>query len=77
MNRRDFAGAVGAPLVLAAAASAWQGEAPVKRNGRIKQGVTSGVFHGMSFEDSCREAARLDQSYKFIDDPADWPTLKK
>jgi hydroxypyruvate isomerase len=78
MNRRDFAGAVGAPLMLAAAASAWQTEPPVKRNGHIKQGVTSGVFRGMTFQDSCREAARLGiKGYDFIDDPADWPTLKK
>jgi hydroxypyruvate isomerase len=80
MRRREFIGTVGlgAPLALASIATAAQADAPVKRNGRIKQGITSGVLRGLSFEDSCREAARLGiKGYDFIDDPADWPTLKK
>ncbi len=52
--------------------------APVQRKGRLKQSVTRGVFgRDMSFEDSCREAARLGcKGYDLIG-PADWPTLKK
>ncbi|HLH19009.1 MAG TPA: TIM barrel protein [Bryobacteraceae bacterium] len=71
MRRRDFIPALAAPLALA------QTE-PVKRKGRIKQGVTRGVFgRGMSLEDSCRAAARLGiQGFDLIG-PADWPTLKK
>jgi hydroxypyruvate isomerase len=78
VERRNFIGAAGASLALGAAASAWQAEAPVKRNGRIKQGITAGVMRGMSLEDSSREAARLGiKGYDFVDDPADWPMLKK
>jgi hydroxypyruvate isomerase len=72
MRRRDFIPALAAPLALAQTAE------PVKRKGRIKQGVTRGVFgRGMSLDDSCREAARLGiQGFDLIG-PADWPTLKK
>ena len=72
MRRRDFLPALAAPLALA------QTPEPVKRKGRIKQGVTRGVFgRGMSMEDCCREAARLGiKGYDLIG-PQDWPTLKK
>ncbi len=71
MRRRDFIPALAAPLTLAQTG-------PVKRKGRIKQGVTRGVFgRGMSLEDSCRAAARLGiQGFDLIG-PADWPTLRK
>jgi hydroxypyruvate isomerase len=51
----------------------------VKRNSRIKQGVTQGVFgRSAPLEDTCREAARLGiKGYDFVDDPADWPMLRK
>ncbi len=44
----------------------------------MKQCVTRGVFaRNMSFEDTCREAARQGcKGYDLIG-PADWPTLKK
>ncbi|MEP6962489.1 MAG: TIM barrel protein, partial [Acidobacteriota bacterium] len=66
-----------APLVL-------QGQsAPAKLKGHFKQGVTRGVFRvaqgqpAMSFDDMCREAARLGiQGFDLVE-PADWPTLKK
>ena len=54
MRRRDFLPVLAAPLALA------QTTPPVQRKGRIKQGVTRGVFaREMSLEDCCREAARL------------------
>src|SRR4051812_39921323 len=72
MRRRDFLPALAAPLALA------QTPDPVKRKGRIKQGVTRGVFgRGMSLDDCCAEAAKLGvQGFDLIG-PADWPTLKK
>jgi len=84
MKRREFLGTVTASLVAArsvaqaqqapAAASA----APVPRKGRIKQGVTRGVFaRGAALDDCCREAARLGIKGFDLIGPADWPTLKK
>ena len=63
-----------------AATAAWAQTtpAPVQRKGPLKQSVTRGVFgRTMSFEDSCREAARLGcKGYDLIG-PADCPMLKK
>lgn len=64
---------------------------PAPRKGRIKQGVTRGVFiarvpgeargrgagGGMDFEEMCRQAARLGiQGFDLVG-PDDWPMLKK
>jgi hydroxypyruvate isomerase len=72
MRRRDLLPALAAPVALA------QTPEPVKRKGRIKQGITRGVFpRTMSLEDCCREAAKLGiQGFDLIG-PQDWPTLKK
>jgi hydroxypyruvate isomerase len=60
---------------LAAAANAAE---TVQRKGRVNQCVTRGVFgRGMSFEDMCKEAARLGCKGFDLIGPADWPTLKK
>ena len=74
MLRRDFFCSVAATAVTAAA----QTPDPVARKGRLKQCVTRGVFaKEMSFEDTCREAARLGcKGYDLIA-PPDWPMLKK
>ncbi len=85
MRRREFLGTVTASLVAGAAATSHaQAPAvaaqvmPAPRKGRIKQGVTMGVFgRGASFEDACREAARLGIKGFDLRGPADWPTLKK
>ena len=93
MRRREFLGAVTASVVagatavegheriLAEAATAQNAagtQAPPPRKGRIKQGVTRGVFgRGAALEDSCREAARLGIKGFDLIGPADWPTLKK
>ena len=70
MRRRDFLPILAAPFALA--------QTPVQRKGRIKQGVTRGVFaRGASLEDCCREAARLGIKGFDLIGPADWPTLKK
>jgi hydroxypyruvate isomerase len=72
MRRRDF-------LAGTAVATALQAQSnTAQRKGRIKQGVTRGVFaRAMSMEDCCREAARLGiQGFDLIG-PADWPLLRK
>jgi hydroxypyruvate isomerase len=64
---------------------------PAPRRGRIKQGVTRGVFSArvpgqqpgtqapgaMDFEEMCRQAARLGVQGFDLVGPDDWPTLKK
>jgi hydroxypyruvate isomerase len=72
MRRRDFLPAV------AFSAAAAQTAAQEHHKGRLKQCVTRGVFgRSMSFEDTCREAARAGcWGYDLIG-PADWPVLKK
>lgn len=79
MERREFLGALAAPLVVGAVldAQAAQAVAPAPRKGRLKQGVTRGVFRGMALDDACREAAKLGIEGFDLIGPADWPTLKK
>src|SRR5580693_450456 len=72
MRRRDFLPALATPAALA------QTPQPVPRKGRIKQGVTRGVFaRNTSMEDCCREAARAGIKGFDLIGPQDWPTLKK
>src|SRR5262245_26650954 len=82
MHRRDFlvsaTAASLATVVPALGIAARQAAAPVPRKGRIKQGVTTGVFaRGTSLDDACREAARLGIKGFDLIGPADWPTLRK
>src|SRR6476469_4324149 len=85
MERRTFLGALGAPLLVAgvagAAAQAPQPVAstPAPRKGRLKQGVTRGVFArtGLSLDDMCREAAKLGIEGFDLIGPAEWPVWKK
>jgi hydroxypyruvate isomerase len=50
----------------------------IARKGRIKQGVTTGVFaRGTSLEDACREASRLGIVGFDLIGPRDWPMLRK
>src|SRR5580692_690406 len=48
------------------------------RKGRIKQGVTAGVFGGLgTLDEQCREAARLGiKGYDLINTPEQWAILK-
>ncbi len=72
MRRRDFLPA------LALAHATAQTSPSAGRKGRLNQCVTRGVFgRNMSFEDSCREAARLGCKGYDLVGPSDWPTLKK
>jgi len=82
MERRAFLGARAAPRVVGTVADAWSQEPsakPAPRKGRLKQGVTGGVFAraGLSFEDQCREATKLGIEGFDLRGPNDWPTLKK
>ncbi len=79
MRRRAFLGAVAAPILVSrVSAQETAAVSPKPRKGRIKQGVTRGVFgRGASLDDSCREAARLGIKGFDLIGPADWPTLKK
>jgi hydroxypyruvate isomerase len=77
MRRREFVDSMAVGTTLASLATA-QAPGPVARKGRLKQCVTRGVFDpALSFEDMCREAARLGcQGFDLV--PAqNWPTLKK
>jgi hydroxypyruvate isomerase len=81
-----FAAAAG--LLAAGPASSQQGQRPaaagvqprIARKGRIKQGLwrtNFGANTTLTFDDMCREAARLG-CYGFdLIDSADWPTLRK
>jgi hydroxypyruvate isomerase len=78
MTRRTFLPLLGG----AAAALVKAQDAPkeqANRKGRLKQGVTQGVFRGkqMSLDDMCREAAKLGIYGFDLIKPEDWPTLKK
>jgi len=84
MDRRDFiisltagcAGAVVPSMPLMAQQSA--AVSPVPRKGRIKQGVTTGVFgRGTTLEEACRQASRLGIKGFDLIGPADWPLLRK
>lgn len=73
MRRRDLLTAVAAAGVAAA-----QAPAPIRHKGRLKQSVMRTNFDPkMSFEDICREAARLGVWGFDLAGPQDWPTLKK
>jgi hydroxypyruvate isomerase len=83
MRRRDMMASVGAAGMLAALSAAAQpgGTAPqVQRKNRIKQGlwrVNFGENTTLSFDDMCREAARLGVHGFDLIPPEDWPTLRR
>jgi hydroxypyruvate isomerase len=77
MDRRDFLASVAA-AGLAAAAHAQPPASP--RGGRIKQALMRfnfGAGSALTFDDMCREAARLGYYGFDLVGPSDWPTLKK
>jgi hydroxypyruvate isomerase len=74
MRRREFLPTIAA---LAAGIKLHAADTPPK-TGRLKQGVTRGVFaRGASLEDCCRDAAQLGIKGFDLIGPDDWPTLKK
>jgi hydroxypyruvate isomerase len=82
MKRRDFVFSAAAASVAFAFPSLGLTQSPsvqaVARKGRIKQGVTTGVFaRGTSLDDACREASRLGIKAFDLIGPRDWPTLRK
>jgi hydroxypyruvate isomerase len=87
MRRRTFLSTVAAAGVAAATSSTSLAQtaaapAPIKRKGRLKQSLFRTVFGqntpGLTtFDEQCKEAARLG-CYGFdLVGPADWPTMKK
>src|SRR5579872_3348940 len=87
MQRRTFLSALAAAGAAAATsvhsfAQESGAAAPVKRKGRLKQALFRTVFGqntpGLTtFEEQCKEAARLG-CYGFdLVGPQDWPTMKK
>jgi hydroxypyruvate isomerase len=78
MRRRHFLSALALPAAFAESSDSQAAATPAPRKGRVKQGVTRGVFaRGMTTEDCCREAARLGIKGFDLIGPSDWPTLKK
>jgi hydroxypyruvate isomerase len=77
MKRRSFLPAMASAAITLAAQDSTL--APAKRKGRLKQGVTAGVFRGrqMSMDDMCREAANLGIYGFDLVKPEDWPILKR
>ena len=83
MNRRNFLiGLAGAGVAVAAQGQGTRPPAapPPQRKGRLKQSlmrVNFGADTKLTFDDMCREAARM--GFKGFDliAPEDWPTLKK
>jgi hydroxypyruvate isomerase len=81
MNRRAFLGTAAASLAATTTTLAQQAQAPAPApalKGRLKQGVTRGVFgRGVPLEDCCRQAASVGiQGFDLVT-PADWPIVKK
>jgi hydroxypyruvate isomerase len=77
MKRRSFLPVLASAAVALGAQD--QASLPAQRKGRLKQGVTAGVFRGkqMSMDDMCREASKLGIYGFDLVKPEDWPTLKK
>jgi hydroxypyruvate isomerase len=87
MNRREAlavlaaaTGTIAAPAYAQQAQAGGAAQPRIARNGRIKQGlwtVNFGRETALTFDDMCREAARLGCHGFDLIPPADWPTLRK
>ena len=79
MRRRELLAGFAATAAMAQTPGAVQAPPPAKLKGRIKQGVTRGVFaRGASLDDCCAAAAALGiKGFDLINTPADWAILKK
>ncbi len=78
MNRREFLTTVAAAGV--AVATHAQAPSPAPRKNRVKQALMRfnfGAGSKLTFDDMCREAARLGYQGFDLVGPPDWPTLKK
>ena len=80
IRRRDFLGGLAALGAISAVRAQPPTPAPAARKGRIKQAlmrVNFGAGSKLTFDDMCREAARLGyRGFDLVGAP-DWPTLKK
>src|SRR5262249_52263918 len=79
-RRRDFLATVPAAGVAAAVQAQTAAPAPLRRKGRVKQSamrVNFGRDTKLSFDDMCREAARLGVYGFDLVGPPGWPTLEK
>ncbi len=78
MRRRDILPAF-AGLASTAALAHAAADKPNAKSGRLKQGVTNGVFgrSQMSMDERCRIAADVGCTGFDLVGPKDWPTLKK
>ena len=80
MRRREFLAAVAVTGVAAAARAQTLAQTAPARKGRIKQALMRFNFGRdttLSFDDMCREAARMGFHGFDLVGPQDWPTLKK
>lgn len=79
MRRRDLLLSLATvPAALSKAPGLRAQQAAARLRGRIRQGVTQGVFaRGTSLEEACREASRLGIVAFDLIGPNDWPTLRK
>ena len=80
MRRRDFLAAMAATGVAAVARAQTPAGRAAVRPGRIKQALMRFNFGRdtkLSFDDMCREAARIGFHGFDLIGPQDWPTLKK
>ena len=77
MRRRDFLPAAGTAVLASAAFGA--DDRPNAQKGRLKQGVTNGVFgrSQLSMDERCRIASEVGCTGFDLVGPKDWPTLKK
>jgi hydroxypyruvate isomerase len=78
MDRRAFLGAVAATSL--AASAPLQAQSPIRRRNRLKQGLWRIAFGDdtrLSFDEQCREAARLGAHGFDLINPEDWPTMRK
>lgn len=77
MNRRSFLSQAAISTAVAAPLAAQVKK--ITRKNRIKQGVCGGVFRnsGLSFEDQCKEAARLGAHCFDLQTPDRFPIMKK
>lgn len=80
MNRRAFLATIAGTGVAAAAEAGRSQPTNPPRKGRIKQALMRfnfGARTSLTFDDMCREAARLGYHGFDLAGPQDWPTLKK
>ena len=80
MRRRDFLVALAGTGLAAAAGAQTPAPAAAVRKGRVKQALMRFNFGRdtrLSFDEMCREAARIGYHGFDLVGPQDWPTLKK